>query len=111
MSCTTVPWLLPPSPAAPTLPTPRPCSPPASPPRVVAYALAGRLELDLYHEPLGQDSRGQPVYLRDIWPSQQEVQRAIEKSVRSEMFHKEYGAVFKGDDRWNSLKIPEGDLF
>src|SRR5207249_7042115 len=62
----------------------------ASPPLVVAYALAGRMDIDLYKEPLGTDSKGQPVLLKDIWPSQQEVQDAIQKSVRSEMFRKQY---------------------
>jgi aconitate hydratase len=83
----------------------------ASPPLVVAYALAGRMDIDLYHEPLGQDSKSQPVFLRDIWPTQQEVQNAIDKSVRSDMFRKEYGEVFQGDDRWKALPVPEGDLY
>jgi aconitate hydratase len=83
----------------------------ASPPLVVAYALAGRMDIDLYHEPLGHDPHGNPIYLRDIWPTQEEVRQAIERSVRSEMFHKEYGEVFKGDERWNSLPVPEGDLY
>jgi aconitate hydratase len=83
----------------------------ASPPLVVAYALAGRMDIDLYHEPLGQDSEGKPVYLRDIWPTQQEVRQAIERSVHSEMFRKEYGEVFQGDERWNALAVPEGDLY
>jgi len=83
----------------------------ASPPLVVAYALAGRMDIDLYNEPLGQDVKGRPVFLRDIWPSQREVQDAILKSVRSDMFRKEYGEVFQGDERWNSMAIPEGDLY
>jgi aconitate hydratase len=83
----------------------------ASPPLVVAYALAGRMDIDLYQEPLGQDSKGQPVYLRDIWPSQQEIQQAVGRSIKSTMFHKVYGEVFKGDERWNSLAVPEGDLY
>jgi aconitate hydratase len=83
----------------------------ASPPLVVAYALAGRMDIDLYHEPLGEGADGRPVYLRDIWPSQQEVQEAMRRSVRSEMFHKEYGEVFQGDARWNGLPVPEGDLY
>jgi aconitate hydratase len=83
----------------------------ASPPLVVAYALAGRMDIDLYHEPLGHDSSGKPVFLRDIWPAQQEIQSAIQHSVRSDMFRKEYGEVFKGDERWNSLPVPEGDLY
>jgi aconitate hydratase len=83
----------------------------ASPPLVVAYALAGKMDIDLYHEPLGTDQKGKPVFLRDIWPSQHEVQQAVEKSVRSEMFQKEYGEVFQGDERWNTLPVPEGDLY
>jgi aconitate hydratase len=83
----------------------------ASPPLVVAYALAGRMDIDLYHEPLGQDPQGRPVYLRDVWPSQQEVQQAIERSVHSEMFRKEYSEVFEGDERWKSLPMPEDDLY
>jgi aconitate hydratase len=83
----------------------------ASPPLVVAYALAGRMDIDLYHEPLGKDSKGQPVYLKDLWPTQQEVQQAVDRSIHSSMFHKEYGEVFQGDDRWASLSVPEGDLY
>jgi aconitate hydratase len=83
----------------------------ASPPLVVAYALAGRMDIDLTSEPLGQDSKGQPVYLRDIWPTQAEVQEAIGRALRSEMFQKVYGEVFKGDVRWEALAIPEGDRF
>jgi aconitate hydratase len=83
----------------------------ASPPLVVAYALAGRVDLDLTTEPLGTDPKGQPVYLRDVWPTQAEVQEAMQKSVRSEMFHKEYGAVFSGDEHWRSLPVPTGDLY
>jgi aconitate hydratase len=83
----------------------------ASPPLVVAYALAGRMDIDLYKEPLGKDPQGKAVFLRDIWPSQQEIQSTIDKSVHSEMFHKEYGQVFQGDERWNSLPVPEGDLY
>jgi aconitate hydratase len=83
----------------------------ASPPLVVAYALAGRMDFDLYKEPLGQDANGQPVFLRDIWPTQQEVQDAIQKSVHSDMFRKEYSEVFQGDERWSALPVPEGDLY
>ena len=83
----------------------------ASPPLVVAYALAGTMDIDLNNDSLGTDKAGRPVYLRDIWPSQQEVAETIEQSVRSEMFLKEYGSVFQGDDRWNSLPVPEGDLY
>src|SRR5438552_4984652 len=69
------------------------------------------MDIDLYQEPLGQDAKGQPVYLRDIWPSQQEIQEAIQGGIKSTMFHKVYGEVFKGDERWNSLPVPEGDLY
>jgi aconitate hydratase len=83
----------------------------ASPPLVVAYALAGRMDIDLYNQPLGTDTQGKPVYLRDIWPTQQEVQQAVERSIRTDMFHKEYGAVFQGDEQWNALPVPEGECF
>ncbi len=83
----------------------------ASPPLVVAYALAGTMDIDLHNEPLGNDKNGNPVYLKDIWPTQREVQDAIRKSVRAEMFHKQYSEVFQGDERWNSLEVPLGDLF
>jgi aconitate hydratase len=83
----------------------------ASPPLVVAYALAGRVDIDLHTEPLGTAKDGKPVFLRDIWPAQQEVQETITKSVRSEMFHKEYGEVFTGDESWRALPVPEGDLY
>jgi aconitate hydratase len=83
----------------------------ASPPLVVAYSLAGRVDIDLINEPLGTGKDGKPVFLRDIWPTQLEVQQAVEKGVRSEMFHKEYGEVFTGDSHWTSLEVPTGDLF
>jgi aconitate hydratase len=83
----------------------------ASPPLVVAYALAGRMDIDLYSEPLGTDAAGQPVYLRDIWPTQQEVAETIRRSVRAEMFEREYAGVFTGDERWQALPVPAGDLF
>ena len=83
----------------------------ASPPLVVAFALAGRIDIDLRHEPLGYDEKGQPVYLRDLWPSQQEVQQVIDRCVRSDMFRTVYNKAFEGDDNWNSLEVPEGDLF
>src|SRR5690606_1152485 len=83
----------------------------ASPPLVVAYALAGRIDIDLYNEPIGTDAEGRSVFLRDIWPTQHEVQAAIRGSVRSELFREEYADVFKGDERWRSLPVPEGDLF
>ncbi|HTS77462.1 MAG TPA: aconitate hydratase AcnA [Bryobacteraceae bacterium] len=83
----------------------------ASPPLVVAYALAGRVDVDLAHEPLGKDSHGRDVFLRELWPSPQEVQSAIAKSVRKEMFAKEYSEVFTGDQQWNSIQVPHGDLY
>jgi aconitate hydratase len=83
----------------------------ASPPLVVAYALAGTVDIDLVHDPLGKDPSGADVYLRDIWPTDQEVQAAVKKSVKREMFAKEYAEVFAGDASWNSIKIPEGDLY
>jgi aconitate hydratase len=82
----------------------------ASPPLVVAYALAGRMDMDVVNEPLGKDKGGKPVYLRDIWPTPQEVENAL-RSVTSEMFRKEYADVFTGDERWRGLPIPEGDLY
>jgi aconitate hydratase len=83
----------------------------ASPPLVVAYALAGTMEIDLINEPLGTDSQGRPVYLKDIWPSEREVQETILKSVRSDMFQAKYSEVFQGDERWNTLPVPRGDLY
>ena len=83
----------------------------ASPPLVVAYALAGTMDIDLAAEPLGTDRGGLPVYLKDIWPSQQEIQEAILKSVHTEMFQNEYSEVFKGDEHWSSLAVPQGDLY
>ncbi len=83
----------------------------ASPPLVVAYALAGTMDIDLLDEPLGQDTDGEDVYLKDIWPSAEEVARLVEESVRSEMFTSSYDAVFAGDERWNSLEVPDGDRF
>jgi aconitate hydratase len=83
----------------------------ASPPLVVAYALAGRVDIDLQSEPLGLGSNGQGVYLKDIWPTPEEVQAVVKRSVRAEMFQKEYSEVFQGDDRWNSVKVPSGDLY
>ena len=83
----------------------------ASPPLVVAYALAGRMDFDIVNQPLGTDQAGQPVYLREIWPSPQEVESVMRSSVTSEMFRKEYGDVFTGDENWRKLPIPEGDLY
>jgi aconitate hydratase A / 2-methylisocitrate dehydratase len=83
----------------------------ASPPLVVAYALAGTMDIDLYNDPLGTDKDGEPVYLKDIWPSEEEVHRTIEEAVQSDMFRRSYGEVFAGDERWNSLDTPSGDRF
>jgi aconitate hydratase len=83
----------------------------ASPPLVVAYALAGRVDLDLANESLGEGKDGKPVYLRDIWPTPQEVEAVVKKSARTEFFEKEYAEVFSGDLTWNSIKIPTGDLY
>ena len=83
----------------------------ASPPLVVAYALAGRIDIDFHNEPLGEGSDGKPVFLRDIWPSSTEVADVIARSIKSNMFHKSYGHVFEGDDRWRGLPVPEGDRF
>jgi aconitate hydratase A / 2-methylisocitrate dehydratase len=83
----------------------------ASPPLVVAYALAGTMDVDLQHDPLGEDADGQPVYLRDIWPSAEEVARTIEQAVQSDMFRKSYDAVYAGDERWRELEVPSGERF
>jgi len=83
----------------------------ASPPLVVAYALAGTMDIDLQNDPLGEDADGQPVYLRDIWPSAEEVARTIEQAVQSDMFVKSYDGVYAGDERWRGLDVPTGDRF
>jgi aconitate hydratase len=78
---------------------------------VVAYALAGTMNVDLLNEPLGEGADGAPVYLRDIWPSQQEVQQVIAEAVQSDMFRRSYADVYAGDERWNGLETPEGDIY
>jgi aconitate hydratase len=83
----------------------------ASPPLCVAYALAGTMDVDLYSDPLGEDSHGEPVYLKDIWPSTAEIAAVVEEAVQSDMFRKSYDDVFDGDERWQTLKVPTGDLF
>jgi aconitate hydratase len=83
----------------------------ASPPLVVAYALAGTMDIDPDVEPLGRGKDGKPVYLRDIWPTTKEINDAMAGAVNSAMFREEYGQVFEGDERWRGLKIPAGDLF
>jgi aconitate hydratase len=83
----------------------------ASPPLVIAYAIAGSMDVDLVQDPLGTDPNGNPVYLADIWPSPQEVQAVIESAISSEMFTKDYADVFAGDERWRSLPTPSGSTF
>jgi aconitate hydratase len=83
----------------------------ASPPLVVAYALAGRMDVDLLEEPIGQDRDGNDVYLQELWPSSEQIQETITASVRSEMFSKTYADVFSGDENWAALKIPSGNLY
>jgi len=78
---------------------------------VVAYALAGSMDVDLYNDPLGNDSNGKPVFLKDIWPTPQEVQEVMNKSVRQEMFKKEYSQASEGDARWKGMPVPQGELF
>ncbi|HEV8177352.1 MAG TPA: aconitate hydratase AcnA, partial [Gemmatimonadales bacterium] len=82
-----------------------------SPPLVVAFALAGRIDIDLLNEPVGHDKKGQPVYLRDIWPTSAEVEQTLTSAIRSDMYRRSYAAVFEGDERWSSLEVPEGDRF
>ncbi len=83
----------------------------ASPPLVVAYALAGRMDIDLINEPLGEGSDGQPVFLKDIWPSTEEVEQVVNSSISSDMFTSRYADVFAGDETWRSLPTPTGDVF
>jgi aconitate hydratase len=83
----------------------------ASPPLVVAYALAGRMDLDLLRDPLGTDSDGRPVYLHDLWPRPSEIDAVIREAIRPEMFTRAYADVFSGDDRWQRLEAPGGETF
>jgi aconitate hydratase len=83
----------------------------ASPPLVIAYALAGTMDIDFASDPLGHDRDGQPVYLRNIWPTPEEIQKVIESTISQEMFAKDYADVFAGDARWQSLPTPEGETF
>jgi aconitate hydratase A / 2-methylisocitrate dehydratase len=83
----------------------------ASPPLVIAYALAGTMDIDFANDPLGRDRDGQPVYLTDIWPAPEEIQKVIESTITQEMFSKDYADVFAGDARWQSLPTPEGETF
>jgi len=83
----------------------------ASPPLVVAYALAGRMDVDLTTEPLGNDTAGKPVFLKDIWPSPQEIETTVRAAVTTAQYNKEYAEVYEGDARWKSMPIPEGDIY
>jgi len=83
----------------------------ASPPLVVAYALAGTVDVDLTTQPLGTDRNGEPVYLRDIWPSLQEIDEVVTKAVTSEVFSNSYASVFEGDEAWRALEVPTGQLY
>jgi aconitate hydratase len=83
----------------------------ASPPLVIAYALAGTMDFDFENDSLGNDSAGNPVFLKDIWPTPEEVQETIDSSINSEMFKSQYAGVFEGDNRWKSLPTPKGDVF
>jgi len=83
----------------------------ASPPLVVAYALAGRMDLDLTTESLGTDTAGKPVYLRDIWPTPQEVESTVRQAVTQDQYKKQYAAVYDGDEHWKGMTVPEGDLY
>ena len=83
----------------------------ASPMLVVAYSLVGRVDVDLVNEPLDHDPQGRPVYLRDIWPSQEQIRESMEASLKPEMFRERYGEIFDGDKEWRSLSVPEGSLY
>jgi len=82
-----------------------------SPPLVVAYALAGRIDHDLLTQPLGRDRQGKEVYLRDIWPSQKEVDEVVRKCIDSEMYRSNYATISEGDEHWKRLKVPKGDTY
>src|SRR5213082_2921982 len=83
----------------------------ASPPLVVAYALAGSMDVDLTTEPLGTDMAGKPVYLREIWPTPQEVEATVRQAVTQEQYQKQYAAVYDGDEHWKGMAVPAGDLY
>ena len=83
----------------------------ASPPLVVAYALAGTVDIDLANEPLGEDTDGNPVYLKDIWPTQEAVARETEKALDPSLYKKQYADVYTGNEQWNGVEVPEGDLY
>ncbi len=83
----------------------------ASPPLVITYALAGSMLVDIFEDELGTDTDGNPVFLRDIWPSTEEIQAVIDECVRSEMFESGYADVYRGDDTWRNLDVPTGEVF
>jgi aconitate hydratase len=83
----------------------------ASPPLVVIYALAGRIDIDLLNEPLGYDPDGKPVFMRDIWPTNTEIQQAVESTVSSDMFREKYKSVFLGNETWNSIQSSDSELY
>ncbi|GIW73439.1 MAG: aconitate hydratase [Planctomycetota bacterium] len=83
----------------------------ASPPLVVAYALAGTVDIDLLAEPLGRGRDGEPVYLRDIWPSQEEIRDTVQRCLQPSLFEQEYARVFDGNETWNAVRVPEGELY
>ncbi|WP_339323404.1 aconitate hydratase AcnA [Paenibacillus sp. FSL W8-0194] len=83
----------------------------ASPPLVVAYALAGTVNIDLQNDPIGHDQEGEPVYLKDIWPTSAEIKEAMNQSMDAEMFRKKYANVFTANERWNAIPVPEGELY
>src|SRR5258707_3033795 len=83
----------------------------ASPPLVVAYALAGRMDLDLTSEPLGNDKSGKPVFLSDIWPTPQEIETTVRAAVSTSMYTKQYSEVYEGDAHWKAMRVPQGDLY
>jgi len=78
---------------------------------VIAFALAGTVDIDFEHEPIGHDPNGQPVYLRDIWPTQEEIRSYIRRALKPEMYRKEYANVFEGDEHWKALEIPTGKIY
>ena len=82
-----------------------------SPPLVVAYAIAGRMDFDMYNEPLGTGTDGKPVFLADIWPTRHEIEQVMQQAIQSDMYRKSYADVFKGDERWTSLDAPTGERF
>ena len=83
----------------------------ASPPLVVAYALAGTVDIDLSKDPLGEDESGNPVYLKDVWPSQEEVAREVENALDPSIYKEQYADVYTGNEQWNNVEVPEGDLY